>query len=205
MSVNVSVAFVPDAPTMSAAAPVAVYEIVLHDNVTVVVAVVTVLVVQVGVCAWPVILPDVPKLHPDSWIVAPPADPPNDQLLALTGVDDDSVAVHIGRFCMVVDVPEHPALLVHVVRESVENVPELSPSLSVAVPVPVHDIIAPDTEIVPLPVPAILHVVPVTHVTEAAATPVVIKLPMVTAATTTITRITTFISRLSSLADRALR
>lgn len=172
--VTVNVAIVPLEPRMTAAAPVAVYEILLHDTtIDVVLTVMLEVVVQVGVCGPTVMAPDRPK-QPVSWIVAPPVVAASPYEPALIGVEDESVKAHDGTLCAVAVAPEQ-SLLTQPLNVRVANVVEVAPSAAVTVPVAVHvtECVAPPVVIenVPVPLPLRTHAVPVTHVTLADAGP----------------------------------
>lgn len=185
--VTVNVAFVPEAPTRSTGAPVAVYEIRVHDVSMVVFEVVMRVVVQVGVWDWTVMDPAVPNAQPLTAIVVPPVVDPSDHESVAVGVDDESVNAQLVTFCAVTVVVEQPALLAQLAKVRVESAIELEPSAIVAVPVTWHDREMPLIESVPVPVPVILHVVPVTHVTDAEAGEVAA--PSAATSTTTATRV----------------
>jgi hypothetical protein len=188
VSVTVNVAVVPEPPMISAAAPVAVYEMLLHDRTSDVVAVVILLPgVQVGLWAGTVIVPLAPNAQPLYTSVSPPSVPPVLVMVAaighefvLNGVDDDKTRWNdVGLLPLTtIDVPVHPILLVHDVNVKPASDISLVPSVDTHVRriVHVHSWLAPiesDARVALADVPSLLadrsHVVPTTHVNAADA------------------------------------
>jgi hypothetical protein len=153
----------------AAAAPVAVYEMLVHEiSSDVLVVVMKLFAVQTGTCLVTVMVPSPRSGQPLTTTVAPPVAAPSLNDPAVVGVDDDSVRIQLATFCAVAVVVVQPALLVQAEKLRVDKATESSLSLTVAVALTVHVTARPLTENVP-PAPLSLVAVtaqlaPLTHV-----------------------------------------